>query len=134
MTTPQADTVRYATGRRKTSTARVFLKPGTGRIVINDRTIEDFFPRETLRQHLLEPLAAVEQLGAVDLRITVKGGGIRGQSGAIRHGIARALERLDPALRSPLKKSGFLTRDARETERKKYGQRGARARFQFSKR
>lgn len=134
MTIPQQSTRFYATGRRKTATARVFLGIGNGQIKINKRTLEDYVPRESLRQHLLEPIEAVRQMGSFDLYITVKGGGIRGQAGAIRHGIARALERYDPTLRPTLKRAGFLTRDARETERKKYGQKGARARFQFSKR
>jgi small subunit ribosomal protein S9 len=124
----------YATGRRKSSTARVFLRLGTGSIQINGRTLEDYFPREVLRLHLLEPLRTIDRLGNFDLYVTVKGGGDNGQAGAIRHGLARALEKYDGALRPTLKKAGFLTRDAREKERKKYGQRGARARFQYSKR
>ena len=124
----------YATGRRKSSTARVFLRLGTGSIQINGRTLEDYFPREVLRLHLLEPLRTIDRLGNFDLYVTVKGGGDNGQAGAIRHGLARALEKYDGALRPTLKKAGFLTRDAREKERKKYVQRGARARFQYSKR
>ena len=124
----------YATGRRKSSTARVFLRLGTGSIQINGRTLEDYFPREVLRLHLLEPLRTIDRLGNFDLYVTVKGGGDNGQAGAIRQGLARALEKYDGALRPTLKKAGFLTRDAREKERKKYGQRGARARFQYSKR
>ena len=124
----------YATGRRKSSTARVFLRLGTGSIQINGRTLEDYFPREVLRLHLLEPLRTIDRLGNFDLYVTVKGGGDNGQAGAIRHGLARALEKYDGALRPTLTKAGFLTRDAREKERKKYGQRGARARFQYSKR
>jgi small subunit ribosomal protein S9 len=124
----------YATGRRKSSTARVFLRLGTGAIQINGRTIEDYFPREVLRLHLLEPLRTLDRMGNFDLYVTVKGGGDNGQAGAIRHGLARALEKYDGALRPTLKRAGFLTRDAREKERKKYGQRGARARFQYSKR
>jgi small subunit ribosomal protein S9 len=124
----------YATGRRKSSTARVFLRLGTGSIQVNGRTLEDYFPREVLRLHLLEPLRTIDRLGNFDLYVTVKGGGDNGQAGAIRHGLARALEKYDGALRPTLKKAGFLTRDAREKERKKYGQRGARARFQYSKR
>ena len=134
MTMSRQSTRFYATGRRKTSTARVFLGLGAGQIRVNNRSLEDYVPRESLRQHLLEPIEAVQQMGSFDLYITVKGGGISGQAGAIRHGIARALEKYDPTLRPTLKKAGFLTRDARETERKKYGQKGARARFQFSKR
>jgi len=124
----------YATGRRKSSTARVFLRLGTGAVQVNGRSLEDYFPREVLRLHLLEPLRAVDRMGSFDLYVTVKGGGDNGQAGAIRHGLARALEKYDGALRPTLKKAGFLTRDAREKERKKYGQRGARARFQYSKR
>jgi len=124
----------YATGRRKTSTARVFLRLGTGAIQINGRTAEDYFPREILRMHMLEPLRTIDRVGNFDLYVTVKGGGDNGQAGAIRQGLARALEKYDSALRPTLKKAGFLTRDAREKERKKYGQRGARARFQYSKR
>ncbi len=133
MTMPQQSRF-YATGRRKTATARVFLGLGNGQIQINSRTLEAYVPRESLRQHLLEPIEAVQQMGSFDLYITVKGGGNSGQAGAIQHGIARALEKYDPTLRTTLKKAGFLTRDAREKERKKYGQKGARARFQFSKR
>jgi len=124
----------YATGRRKTSTARVFLRLGTGAIQINGRPAEDYFPREILRLHMLEPLRTLDRMGNFDLYVTVKGGGDNGQAGAIRHGLARALEKYDSALRPTLKRAGFLTRDAREKERKKYGQRGARARFQYSKR
>ena len=124
----------YATGRRKTATARVFIRLGTGDVKINKRTAEDYFPREILRMHFLEPLRTVEHMGNFDMYITVRGGGDTGQAGAIRHGIARALQKYDPGLRPALKKAGLLTRDAREKERKKYGQRGARARFQFSKR
>ncbi len=124
----------YATGRRKSSTARVFLRLGTGAIQINGRTIEDYFPREILRLHMLDPLKTIDRLGNFDLYVTVAGGGDTGQAGAIRHGLARALEKYDSTLRPTLKRAGFLTRDAREKERKKYGQRGARARFQYSKR
>jgi small subunit ribosomal protein S9 len=124
----------YATGRRKSSTARVFLRLGTGAISINGRTIEDYFPREILRIHMLDPLKVIDRLGNFDLYVTVCGGGDTGQAGAIRHGLARALEKYDSTLRPTLKRAGFLTRDAREKERKKYGQRGARARFQYSKR
>jgi small subunit ribosomal protein S9 len=134
MTMVHQDARFYGTGRRKSSTARVFLKLGTGQMLINRRSPEDYFPREVLRQHMLEPLEAIDSVGNFDFQITVRGGGIRGQAGAIRHGIARALEKYDPNLRATLKKAGFLTRDARKIERKKYGQRGARARFQFSKR
>ncbi len=134
MATQQIANRYYATGRRKSSTARVFLSPGTGQMTINKRTVEDYFPRESLRLILMQPFELIEQTGNFDLRITVKGGGVAGQAGAVRHGISRALEKYDPTLRPTLKRAGLLTRDAREKERKKYGQRGARARFQFSKR
>jgi small subunit ribosomal protein S9 len=124
----------YATGRRKTSSARVFIKLGTGAISINGRTSEEYFPREILRMHMLDPLRAVDHMGNFDMFVTVAGGGDTGQAGAIRLGLARALQKYDPTLRPTLKRAGFLTRDAREKERKKYGQRGARARFQYSKR
>jgi small subunit ribosomal protein S9 len=124
----------YATGRRKRATARVFLSPGEGRITVNGRGFEEYFTGGTLRLIVAQPLEAVDGVGRFDLYITVAGGGPAGQAGAVRHGISRALERFDPGLRSVLKKAGFLTRDAREKERKKYGQRGARARFQYSKR
>jgi small subunit ribosomal protein S9 len=124
----------YATGRRKRATARVFLKAGSGVITVNRRSFEEYFPGATMRLIVQQPLEAVEGVGRFDLYVTVCGGGPAGQAGAVRHGIARALEQFDPALRGVLKKGGFLTRDAREKERKKYGQRGARARFQYSKR
>ncbi len=123
-----------ATGRRKTAVARVTLEPGSGSIVVNKRPLEDYFPRHDLRQMLQEPLEAVSGMGQFDLHVTVHGGGIAGQAGATRHGLARALEKWNPELRAALKRGGFLTRDSRIKERKKYGQKGARARFQFSKR
>ena len=123
-----------ATGRRKTAVARVNLVPGTGQIIVNKRPVEEYFPRASLRSILQEPFAAIEQNGQFDMAVTVSGGGIAGQAGAVRLGVARALEKWNPELRGPLKKAGLLTRDARIKERKKYGQRGARARFQFSKR
>jgi small subunit ribosomal protein S9 len=123
-----------ATGRRKNAVARVAIEIGEGRVVVNKRTIEDYFPRETSRQLLLQPLEIANQLGRMNVTVTVRGGGTTGQAGAVLHGLARALERWDPNLRPSLKRAGFLSRDAREKERKKYGQRGARARFQFSKR
>jgi len=126
--------IGYATGRRKGAVARVFLKPGTGKIVVNQRTLEDYFPREALRLTLRAPLEAVNATELFDWNITVKGGGIAGQAGAVRHGIARVLQTNNPELRPTLKRAGYLTRDSRVKERKKYGQRGARARFQFSKR
>jgi len=124
----------YATGRRKEAVARVWVTPGTGRIFINRREFDNYLPRETSRLEIIQALEVAEQVGKVDLLVNVRGGGISGQAGAIRHGLSRALSRMNPELRSPLKKAGFLTRDSRAVERKKYGQRGARARFQFSKR
>ena len=124
----------YATGRRKESTARVWIKPGNGEVVVNGREYNQYFGRETSKMVIRQPLEVVEQLGKVDITVNVVGGGLSGQAGAIRHGIARALCNLNPEFRPPLKKAGFLTRDARAVERKKYGQPGARRRFQFSKR
>ena len=124
----------YGTGRRKTSTARVWLKPGSGKVTINKRDINDYFGRETLKMIMRQPLELVEQEGKMDLFVHVKGGGRSGQAGAIRHGIARALVEMDADYRGSLKKAGFLRRDSRKVERKKYGQPGARKRFQFSKR
>ena len=124
----------YGTGRRKTSTARVFLKSGTGRITINDRSIDEFFGRETGRMIVRQPLELTQLVGRFDVDVTVAGGGITGQAGAIRHGITRALIEFDETLRSPLRTAGFVTRDAREVERKKVGFRKARRRKQFSKR
>ena len=124
----------YATGRRKSYTARVFLKPGTGNISINTRSLEDYFGRETSRMVVRQPLELVEMLEKVDLKITVRGGGNNGQAGAIRHGISRALVELDSELKTELRKAGFITRDARAVERKKIGLHKARKRPQFSKR
>jgi small subunit ribosomal protein S9 len=129
-----AETQYYGTGKRKTSVARVFLRQGKGVITVNGREVDEYFSTVTQRTSVREPLAATENEGNLDLYITVKGGGLTGQAGAVRHGIARALVDLDPELRGVLKEQGMLTRDARKKERKKYGQRGARARFQFSKR
>jgi small subunit ribosomal protein S9 len=127
--------VQYSgTGRRKSSTARVRLVPGTGRVVVNKRDAEDFFPYETLRMILKQPLAVTETEGNYDVYVNVDGGGFTGQAGAIRHGIARALLQADPEYRTPLKRAGLLTRDARMKERKKYGLKGARRAPQFSKR
>lgn len=123
-----------ATGRRKEAVARVLMGPGEGKITINGRDIHTYFGRETSKMILLQPLQLVEKQDQVDVRVTVTGGGLSGQAGAIRHGLARALAEMDPELRPALKKAGFLTRDARAVERKKYGQPGARKRFQFSKR
>jgi small subunit ribosomal protein S9 len=129
-----ATTQHYGTGRRKTSTARVFLRPGSGTITINTRPIEASFPTETLRLVIRQPLVATENLERFDVVATTAGGGISGQAGAIRLGIARALLDYNEELRSPLRKLGLLTRDPRAKERKKYGMAGARKRFQFSKR
>ena len=124
----------YGTGRRKESTARVWLMAGEGKVTINRRTMDKYFGREVLKMILQQPLDLVNQQGKVDILVNVRGGGLSGQAGAIRHGIARALLEMDPDLRPSLKKAGFLTRDARKVERKKYGQPGARKKFQFSKR
>jgi small subunit ribosomal protein S9 len=127
-------TTYYGTGRRKTSTARVHLSPGSGKITINDRTIEEFFGRETGRMIVRQPLELVQMAGHFDVNVAVDGGGITGQAGAIRHGITRALLQYDETLRKPLRTAGFVTRDAREVERKKVGRRKARRGTQFSKR
>jgi small subunit ribosomal protein S9 len=124
----------YGTGRRKTSTARVFLRPGTGTITVNQREFADFFPTEVLRTEIRQPLQLTETGDKFDILATVAGGGIAGQAGAVRLGIARALCQYSLELRPALKKEGLLTRDARAKERKKYGLAGARKRFQFSKR
>jgi len=124
----------YGTGRRKESTARVFLRPGSGRITINKRDIDTFFHRDTLKMVLRQPLVLTECVDDFDLYVTVRGGGESGQAGAIRHGISRALCEQNPGHRPVLKAAGLLTRDARQVERKKCGQPGARKRFQFSKR
>jgi small subunit ribosomal protein S9 len=124
----------YGTGRRKTSTARVFLRPGTGTISVNHREFENYFPTGVLRTEIREPLVLTETADKFDILATVAGGGIAGQAGAVRLGISRALCRYNLELRGALKKEGLLTRDARAKERKKYGLAGARKRFQFSKR
>jgi small subunit ribosomal protein S9 len=124
----------YATGRRKTAIARVWLLPGSGDIKINKRDIENYFGRATSKMVLRQPLEATETLGRYDVHVNVCGGGLAGQAGAIRHGITRCLMKISPAFRPVLKKAGYVTRDPRKKERKKYGQRGARRRFQFSKR
>jgi len=121
-------------GRRKEAVARVRLTPGTGNITVNGRTMDEYFGRETSKMILVEPLKLVDQMGKVDVAVNAAGGGLSGQAGAIRHGISRALCDLNPEWRPILKKAGFLTRDARAVERKKYGRPGARKRFQFSKR
>lgn len=124
----------YGTGRRKTSTARVFLRPGNGAITINSREFAAYFPTEALRTQIRQPLVVTETGDKFDILATVAGGGVAGQAGAVRLGIARALCAFDPDMRGSLKAGGFLTRDARAKERKKYGMAGARKRFQFSKR
>jgi small subunit ribosomal protein S9 len=124
----------YGTGRRKTSTARVFLRPGSGAVTINDKTFEQFFPTEALRTQIRQPLLLTETADKFDILATVDGGGVSGQAGAMRLGIARALVEYNGELRKQLKTEGLLTRDARAKERKKYGMAGARKRFQFSKR
>jgi small subunit ribosomal protein S9 len=124
----------YATGRRKTAIARVWLLPGSGTIKINKRDIDNYFGRATSKMVLRQPLEATETIGRYDVHVNVCGGGLAGQAGAIRHGITRCLMLISPAFRPVLKKAGYVTRDPRKKERKKYGQRGARARFQFSKR
>jgi len=124
----------YGTGRRKTSTARVFLRPGAGEVNINGRTMDNFFPSEVLKMIVKQPLLLTETTEKFDVIVTVLGGGPAGQAGAIRHGISRALLEFNVELRERLKSAGLLTRDPRKKERKKYGQKGARARFQFSKR
>ena len=129
-----AATQHYGTGRRKTATARVRLKPGSGQITVNERALDEFFGRETGRMIVRQPLEAVKLISKFDIAVRVDGGGITGQAGAIRHGIARALIRYDEALRKPLRQAGFVTRDAREVERKKVGRRKARRGTQYSKR
>ncbi len=124
----------YGTGRRKTSTARVFVTSGNGEIRVNERTLDEYFGRETARMVVRQPLAVVDAADRFNVYVTVKGGGGSGQAGAIRHGIARALVQYDEALRQPLRRAGFLTRDSREVERKKVGLRKARKRPQYSKR
>ncbi|AWK15172.1 30S ribosomal protein S9 [Candidatus Fukatsuia symbiotica] len=129
-----AENQYYGTGRRKTSCARVFARPGSGKISINQRTLENYFGRETARMVVRQPLKLVDMEEKFDLYITVKGGGISGQAGAIRHGITRALMKYDECLRGAMRSAGFVTRDSRQVERKKVGLRKARRRPQFSKR
>jgi small subunit ribosomal protein S9 len=124
----------YATGKRKASIARTWLRSGTGIITVNNRTIEDYFGRETAKVMIEQPLVLTDTYGTFDVKVNVIGGGISGQAGAIRHGITKALLQFNPEFRSILKKAGLVTRDARVKERKKYGQKGARAHFQYSKR
>ena len=129
-----ADIQYYGTGRRKTSTARVYLRPGTGKIVVNKRDFVTYFPNEALQMIIRQPLNLTETTGKFDIFVNVDGGGSAGQAGAVRHGITRALLEYNADLRTTLKRAGLVTRDPRKKERKKYGQKGARKRFQFSKR
>jgi small subunit ribosomal protein S9 len=129
-----ADIQYYGTGRRKTSTARVYLRPGSGAIVVNKREFETYFPNQALQMIIRQPLNLTETTGKFDILVNVDGGGQAGQAGAVRHGITRALMEFNADLRPTLKKAGLVTRDPRQKERKKYGQKGARKRFQFSKR
>lgn len=129
-----ADIQYYGTGRRKTSTARVYLRPGSGEIKVNRRAFDEYFPNEALRMIIRQPLRLTDTGAKFDILVNVAGGGTAGQAGAVRHGITRALMEFNSDLRSTLKKAGLVTRDPRKKERKKYGQKGARARFQFSKR
>ena len=130
----EQENLYYATGRRKTAIARTWMKPGSGEIVINNRPVEDYFPIEATRQELIQPFKLTNTLDSYDVKATVVGGGIAGQAGAVRHGITRALVSVNPDFRLALKKAGFIKRDPRVKERKKYGQKCSRARFQFSKR
>jgi len=130
----EKENVFYATGKRKNGIARTWLTPGSGKITVNSKPVEEAFPNPMARLVLASPLALTECQDAYDINVKVKGGGIMGQAGAIRHGITKALLLVDPELRDVLKRAGFITRDSRIKERKKYGQKGARARFQFSKR
>jgi len=124
----------YGTGKRKSSIARVWLKPGAGKIMVNNKTLDEYFGRETSKMVVRQPLELVEKVGVYDIFVTVQGGGDSGQAGAIKHGITKALLEVDVELRGVLKKAGFITRDSRIKERKKYGKAAARASFQFSKR
>lgn len=124
----------FGTGRRKTSVARLYLTPGDGKILVNSRNFETYFPRETLRMMILQPVESTGNAGKFDMTINVKGGGLSGQAGAVRHAVSRALLTLNPDYRKPLNKGGFLTRDSRKVERKMYGHRKSRKKSQYSKR
>lgn len=124
----------YATGKRKDAVARVWIKPGSGKITINDKPLDTYFARPVLRMILQQPLQLTNRFGQYDITVTVMGGGLSGQAGAVRHGLSKALTHYEPELRAPLKREGFLTRDSRVVERKKYGKAKARRSFQFSKR
>ena len=128
------ENIYYATGRRKSAIAKTWIKPGDGNITVNNRSLDDYFPIDSHKLILKQPLVLTDNIEAFDINVSVKGGGIAGQVGAVRLGITRALMSFDPELRGILKKAGFVKRDPRIKERKKYGQRGARARYQFSKR
>jgi small subunit ribosomal protein S9 len=130
----ETDTTYYATGKRKAAIAKTWLTPGSGKIIVNNRPVEEYFTIESARTDMTQPLVLTNTLDSFDVNVRVLGGGVGGQAGAIRHGITRALVLANPELRLPLKKAGFIKRDPRTKERKKYGQKGARARFQFSKR
>ncbi len=130
----EKENIYYATGRRKSSVARTWIKPGTGKVVVNNRPVEEYFKIDITRRIMLQPLALTNMTDDFDVMVTVSGGGYSGQAGAIRHGITRALMVANPELRTQLKRAGFVRRDPRTKERKKYGQRAARARYQFSKR
>lgn len=130
----ESENIYYATGRRKNSIAKTWLKPGNGEVIVNDQSMDTYFRIDTAKTIALQALSLTSTLGSYDVKVRVLGGGVSGQAGAIRHGITRALMLADPELRKQLKKAGFVRRDPRAKERKKYGQRGARARFQFSKR
>ena len=130
----EQENIFYATGRRKTAIARTWIKPGSGEIVINNRPVEEYFPIETIRTDMIQPFKITNTFGSYDVKATVVGGGVAGQADAVRHGITRALVIVNPDFRLALKRAGFIKRDPRVKERKKYGQKGARARFQFSKR
>ncbi len=130
----QPENVFYATGKRKTAIARTWMTPGSGQITINNLPVEKYFPIETTRNEMTQPFKITNTMGSYDVKATVVGGGISGQAGAVRHGITRALVLVNPDFRAGLKRAGFIKRDPRVKERKKYGQKGARARFQFSKR
>ena len=131
---PEALPMVTATGKRKSAVARVRMRLGTGQVLVNGKPAAEYFPREVLLMRIQEPFEATSVEGRYDVTASIHGGGVSGQADALRHGISRALEKAEPELRTPLKRKGFLTRDARKKERKKYGQKGARARFQFSKR
>jgi len=130
----EKENIYYATGKRKNAIAKTWMKPGKGEIIINDRPVDEYFSVESAKIKLIQPLVLTNKLGSYDVKVRVLGGGYAGQAGAIRHGITKALMLFDPDLRATLKKAGFVKRDPRVKERKKYGQKGARARFQFSKR